>query len=275
MRRPEVRRTEAIRFGVENRNQAAFAIHRRNTQKLMSLTYQPFAVSPQLGDLQKSLSINVNAPERAVSAFGGAALVLAGLSRRSLGGALLALAGVALFKRGVTGHCGVYQSLNINSRSLQEPGVPGNKGQKVVKSVTISRPRAEVYSFWRKLDNLPAFMSHLEKVEVLDDQRSRWTVHGPAGSSVEWEAEIINEHQDQMLAWQSLPGADVQNAGSVWFEDAPNGGTEVRVSLEYLPPAGAIGAAVAKLFGESPDVQLQEDLGRLKEQLEGGRPVAA
>jgi uncharacterized membrane protein len=140
----------------------------------------------------------------------------------------------------------------------------------VTKSVIISRSPAEVYQFWRRLENLPRFMKHLKTVEPIDDVRSRWVVKGPAGSEVEWTAKILANRENEAISWESLPGAEVQNAGSVWFEPAGNGGTEVRVILRYYPPAGRLGAAVAELFGEAPDQQLAEDLQRLKETLEVG-----
>jgi uncharacterized membrane protein len=116
-------------------------------------------------------------------------------------------------------------------------------------------------------------MEHVEMVEPIDDVRSRWVVKGPAGSRVEWTAKILADRQNEVISWESLPGAEVRNAGSVWFEPAENGGTEVKVILRYYPPTGRIGAAVAELFGEASDQQLAEDLRRLKETLEVGSPA--
>jgi uncharacterized membrane protein len=113
-------------------------------------------------------------------------------------------------------------------------------------------------------------MEHVEAVEAIDDLRSRWAVKGPAGSRLEWTAKILADRENEVISWESLPGAEVQNAGSVWFEPAANGGTKVKVILRYYPPTGRLGAAVAELFGESPDQQLAEDLQRLKEALEVG-----
>jgi uncharacterized membrane protein len=113
-------------------------------------------------------------------------------------------------------------------------------------------------------------MEHLESVQVLDDRRSRWTAKGPAGRNVEWEAEIHNEIPGERIAWRSLPNADVDNAGSVHFRDLGNGRTEVRVVLSYAPPAGRLGAAIAKLFGEEPSQQVAEDLRRFKQVMEAG-----
>lgn len=236
----------------------------------MALTTQPFAQSRELDDVRAGIDNNVQTAERIGSVAAGVGLVAYGVSRRSLTGLLLAVFGGALIRRGATGHCGVYQKLGINSKGLNtEAGVPDGKGIKVVKTVTVDRPPSEVYRFWRKLENLPRFLEHVESVRELDPSRSHWVVKGPAGSQVEWTAQIINDRAGEMISWESIPGAEVQNAGSVWFESARDGaGTDVKVSLQYAPPAGVIGVAVAKLFGEAPDQQLDDDLVRFKNLVE-------
>ncbi|HKQ08294.1 MAG TPA: SRPBCC family protein [Blastocatellia bacterium] len=143
-----------------------------------------------------------------------------------------------------------------------------------VNTVTINRAPEEVYRFWRDFENLPRFMSHLESVQVSDQKRSHWVAKAPAGTTVEWDAEIIEDRPNQLIAWRSIEGADVDNSGTVRFDRAPgNRGTEVRVEVEYNPPAGALGAAVAKLFGEAPEQQIKGDLRRLKQVLEAGEVV--
>jgi uncharacterized membrane protein len=219
---------------------------------------------------------NVAPVERIASAAIGAAVIGYGLSRRSLGSLLLAAVGGALVHRGVSGHCYGYDALGINTREgSTSSGVRDADGIRVTQSITIDRTPAEVYRFWRRLENLPQFMKHVETVEPIDDVRSRWVVKGPAGSRVEWTAKILADRHNQVISWESLPGAEVQNAGSVWFEPAQNGGTEVKVILEYYPPTGRLGQAVAKLFGEAPDQQLAEDLERLKDALEVGSAAIA
>jgi len=153
--------------------------------------------------------------------------------------------------------------------------VPGNRGIKVEKSVAVNRSASELYTYWRNFENLPHFMDHLESVTVQDDKRSHWVAKAPAGTTVEWDAEIINEKENELIAWRSLDGADVDNAGSVRFSEAIGGrGTIVKVSLEYDPPAGIIGSLIAKLFGEEPSQQVQEDLHRFKQVMETGeRPT--
>jgi uncharacterized membrane protein len=138
-------------------------------------------------------------------------------------------------------------------------------------SITIAKPRNEVYQFWRNLSNLPRFMRHIESVEESDDTHSHWVIKAPAGRMMEWNAVIHNEVPGEMIAWRSLEGADVDNAGSVWFQDAPGGrGTEIRVELQYDPPAGVVGAAVAAICGKEPSQQIKQDLQHLKEILEAG-----
>lgn len=246
----------------------------------MPLRTQPFADAPELARpldrLSSSLEQNIEMPERVGSVVAGSALVLYGLSRRSLGGVLFALLGGGLLYRGSTGYCAMYHQLGINSRQMNdETGVRGDKGIKVERSIRIARSPHDVYRFWRNLENLPRFFENVESVTPVDELRSRWVVKGPAGTHLEWTAQILTDHDGELISWESLPGAEVQNAGSVRFERADDGGTEVKVALQYYPPSGIIGAAVAKLFGEAPDQQLDEDLARLKQLLESsGQPAA-
>jgi uncharacterized membrane protein len=140
--------------------------------------------------------------------------------------------------------------------------------------ITVKRPTAEVYAAWRKFENLPTFMAHLESVNPIGDGHTRWRATGPAGTVVEWEAEIDSEHINEHISWRSVGDATVRNSGRVDFVAAPGGrGTEVRVHLSYDPPAGKLGAAVAKLFGEAPDQQIRDDLRRFKQVLEIGAVV--
>lgn len=246
----------------------------------MALRTPPFADAPQLSRpldrVRSSLEQNVETAERIGSIVAGSALVLWGLSRRSLGGVLLALVGGGLLHRGSTGYCALYRQLGINSRQMNdEAGVPGDKGIKVERTVRIARSPQEVYRFWKNLENLPRFFEHVERVTPVNERRSHWVVKGPAGTQVEWTAEILTDREGELISWESLPGAEVQNAGSVRFERAGDGRTDVKVTLQYYPAAGVIGAAVAKLFGEAPDQQLDADLGRLKQLLEGSGETVA
>jgi len=173
--------------------------------------------------------------------------------------------------RGASGFCPAYFATGIRSRrDAPERALSGSRGLNLKESVTIARPVSEVFRFWKTLDNLPLFITHLEAVEALDDQRSRWTFRGPAGVTVRWDATVINEIEDKLIAWKSLPGADVVSAGSVSFAPARRGGTELTVSMQYSPPAGKVGAAVAWVMGRAPASELREDLRHLKNLLEAG-----
>lgn len=220
--------------------------------------------------------VNVHKVERVASLVLGAGLLVLGGIRRGFVGAALAALGGGLVHRGVTGHCHLYGALRISTaHGVRGPSasVPHGQGIKVKRSVTVRAAPEAVYAFWRQLDNLPRFMQHLESVEVLDEQRSRWRVEGPAGQTVEWEAQIINDVEGELIAWRSLPGSEIPNAGSVRFERAVNGhGTIVTVTLEYDPPAGVLGALAAKLLGADPDQQVDEDLHRFKQILEADVP---
>jgi uncharacterized membrane protein len=220
---------------------------------------------------QANPSINVATKERINSVVGGAVLLLIGLRRRTTFGALMAIAGGALIYRGVTGHSSVYAALGKNTaeEDTPEPQEFFEHGVHVEQSVTIDKPADEIYRFWRQLDNLPRFMNHLESVTTLDDNRSHWVCAAPAGRQVEWDAEIINDEPNKLIAWRSTENADVHSTGSVRFLDAASGnGTDVHVILEYLPPAGQVGRWIAKLFGEEPDQQVRDDLRQLKQVME-------
>jgi uncharacterized membrane protein len=220
-------------------------------------------------------AINVNKPERIASVIGGGLLAWLGVRRGSWGGVALIAMGAEAIRRGLTGHCALYEALGVRTASLgqgsESTSVPYELGVRVERAVTVARPREEVYQFWRNLENLPRFMNHVQSVRVIDDQRSHWVAKAPGGRTVEWDAEIINEIPNELIGWRSLEGSQVQNAGSVHFKDAADGrGVEVRVLLQYNPPAGLVGATLAKLWGEEPGQQIQEDLRRFKTILEAG-----
>lgn len=152
----------------------------------------------------------------------------------------------------------------------------GPKGVHASGRCVVNRPRSEVYSFWRDFKNFPKFMKHLQSVEELDGQRSRWIAKAPAGTTVSWDATIVADIPGEEITWRSLENADVDNAGAVRFEQAPGGrGTIVKVNLQYNPPAGVVGSTVAKLFGEEPNQQLDDDLRRFKQVMEVGEVVVS
>jgi uncharacterized membrane protein len=141
----------------------------------------------------------------------------------------------------------------------------------VERSIRIDRSPEELYKFWRNFENLPRFMNHLQAVDVVDEQRSHWITKAPLGNRVEWDAEITDDQPNELICWRSLPGADVYNQGCVSFKSSDyEPGTQVRVTMEYKPPGGMVGAVVANFFGEDPAQQLYEDLWRLKQEIERG-----
>jgi uncharacterized membrane protein len=156
------------------------------------------------------------------------------------------------------------------------PSLKSGEGVKTEKSITINRSPEEIYSFWHKLENLPRFMKHVQSVSPRDGAVSHWVVKTSHGRTLEWDARVIEDKPGQMISWQSLEGADMDNAGSVWFTAAEGGsGTVVKVSMKYSPPGGKLGAVIAKFFGDDPEKEMQEDLARLKEILESGETSAA
>ena len=221
-------------------------------------------------------SINVADAERWASAIGGAALTAFGIKQlkdRSPAGAAIAAAGSALMYRGATGHCPVYAAAGITTAADEgtREALAGPRGVHVEEVVTINAPADQLFRFWRDFEQLPRFMDHLVSVSQMDQRRSHWVAKGPARTTVEWDAEIINEIPGELIGWRTLDGSEVVSAGSVRFRGAFGGrGTEVRVRLQYDPPAGRIGATVAWLLGHEPSQVIREDLRRFKQLMETG-----
>jgi uncharacterized membrane protein len=206
-----------------------------------------------------------------------AALIGYGISRRSLSGLCLVAGAAPLAYRGVTGEwpAGLRGALGSSGDTRQ--ALSGSRGIHVRESVRLECPVDEVYRFWIRLENLPTFMGNLVSVDDLGGGRSRWVARGPRNMPVQWDAEIINEIPNKVIAWRSLPGGDVVTAGSVTFQPArgEERSTQVTVTLQYQPPAGKVGALVAKLFGREPQQTVREDLRRLKQLLEAGEIARA
>ena len=210
---------------------------------------------------------NVGQTERMASILGGAALLIFALLRRAKLSLPLLLGGGYLLYRGASGNCLIYQAIGLQRSQMED----GDTGVYVERSITIGRPVEEVYDYWRNFSNLPHFMQHLATVETGADGQSHWTAKAPLGRTVEWDAEIDEERENELITWHSLPGSQIENTGRVQFEEAPGArGTVVHLWLSYRPPAGSAGTAVARLFGEEPDIQVREDLRRFKRILETG-----
>lgn len=226
--------------------------------------------------------VNVGQNERWLSLIAGGLLALYGIKRRETPGGAAALAGAMFLYRGTTGHCSMYQALGVNSAegttgsaafadrgSDTRQQLGGARGIHVDESITLDKPIAEVYKFWRNFENLPKFMNHLQSVSMREGGVSHWVAKGPAGLDVSWDARIINDVANKVIGWQSLEGSTVSTAGSVNFDETAHG-TTVRVHLQYSPPGGRLGAAVARVFGEEPNQTIREDLRRFKRLMETG-----
>ena len=150
------------------------------------------------------------------------------------------------------------------------------KGHSVASAaVTINRPREDLYAFWRNLSNIPTFMENVEAINMIDERRSHWQVKAPAGRMVEWDARLTEDIPNEILAWTSEPGADVENSGRIVFADAGDRGTVVHATILYDPPAGVVGKIVAKMFQREPAIQVRRDLRRFKQLMETGEIATA
>lgn len=224
---------------------------------------------------------NVGRTERLASVAGGGLLAAYGLKRGGLGGLLLVAGAAALVQRGITGHCSVYQALGVNTADDEHSGAresEGVQGGPVHLSVvtTVNRPADELYRFWRDPNNVPRFSKWIDSVRVDSPTRAHWTYHGPMGRSWEWDTEVTQETEGESFSWQSLAGSDVQTSGSVRFRPlGADGGTEVTYTVDFSPPLGVVGAAVANLFHAFPEEQARGDLQTFKQLMETGEIPAA
>ena len=224
---------------------------------------------------------NTGELERVLSGLFGTMSLIGGLSRRNWIGAALTMAGGALLHRAVSGYCPAFGTLGIdrsNSRlrrstdtyRLNQNKVQPNRATKVRQSIAINRSPSELYRVWRTVDRLPSIMNHLDSVRVMNDRLSHWVIKTMPGiPPMEWDAEIIHDVENQRIGWKSLPGADITNAGSVEFKPTGDGQqTWLTVTLQYEPPGGQLRTAMAKLFGEDPNMKIGRDLQRFKELME-------
>jgi uncharacterized membrane protein len=216
---------------------------------------------------RKPADVNISSGEQKLSVIAGGLLTLSAL-RHSPKSALtlLALGGTLLY-RGLTGHCPLYQRLGI---SPQEGFA--SRAIEIDESLTINKPRAEVYGFWQNLENLPKFMHHLISVTRTGDNTTHWIARAPRDfTTVEWDAETLEQRTNEVIAWRSLPDADIHNTGRVEFADAAGGrGTQLRVRILYQPPAGPLGAAAAGLLNPVLSSMIKQELRRLRSLLETG-----
>jgi uncharacterized membrane protein len=206
------------------------------------------------------LSVNVSNTERIISAVAGG-LILYHTIKKHKAGSLLLLGGGYLLYRAVTGHCSVY--------AMREERPQGSKNINIRTSVVVNRPRSEVYSFWRHLENLPLFMKHLESVREIDDRTSSWVAKLPGGlGMLHWNAEIVKDVKDSELSWRSLPDASVENAGKVNFSDTPSRGTRIDVMITYRAPLGMIGEEVSRMMTPATRHSIRKDIVGFKHFME-------
>lgn len=226
-------------------------------------------------DLQSKDGVNVGNSERLASGLLGGALMLMATREKTWFTKPLALVGISLLGRGVSGKCAVYKQLGVTSAQgghhLALPGGLFNRTVKVQKTVTVKVTRAEVYAFWRKFENLPSFTQNLISVSETEPGLTHWVARGPNELRLEWDARIHEDTPNERISWTTTDESKVQHNGSVSFREAPAGrGTEIKVVLRYDIPAGVVGQALAKMLGDEPGQQLDADLRRLKMVLETG-----
>ncbi|WP_081790959.1 SRPBCC family protein [Deinococcus phoenicis] len=223
-------------------------------------TTQPSTPKPYRDHSTESLLSPVERGVMGVLGLGALALSLRGGPVERL---LLAAVGVGFTGMAATGTNPLATALKIRQNE---------EGDTLVSdAVTVGQPPERLYAIWRDLTNLPGLMKHLESVQVLDERRSRWTVKGPAGTAVSWDAELTADEPGRRIAWRSLPGAAIENSGEVLFRPAPGDrGTEIRVNLAYHAPGGTTGAVIARIAGQEPSQQLRDDLMRFKREQELG-----
>jgi uncharacterized membrane protein len=227
--------------------------------------------------------VNVSRPERIASMIAGGALALYALKRRDAAGLPLALLGAELLRRGATGHCILYDALGMSTAQGHIPQrrsgelvsraatVDARKAIKIERTIRIERPRSELFAIWRNFEALPRHVPDLESVRELGGGRSHWIANFSGSKRVEWDSELVNEIPNQLIAWKTVGDPDIAHAGSVHFKDAPEGGTEMRIVLDYEPPGGMVGpllSSLARTFGHSPDTRMREDLRQFKYDVE-------
>lgn len=206
---------------------------------------------------------NVGATERILSVALGTYLLFRGLKDLNYRSVPALLASGYLVMRGGLGYCPI--SKQLGKKDVQTPAI------NIKAIMTVGKSREVVYSYWRRLSNLPAFMHHLREVKELDERQSHWIAEVPGvGGKIEWDAEIVKDEPNERIGWQSINGALIRNAGKVEFFDAPRQGTEVRIIFSYHPPAGGIGTAVAKLFNPIVKGMIENEVYNFKRVIEAG-----
>ncbi len=210
--------------------------------------------------------VNIAPVERIVSGAVGGLLLFNGIAKKGKSGSAQAIAGAVLLFRAVSGYSVVYDAIGKE----RIPRVARNIN--IRTQLTVNKPRNEVYAFWRELENLPLFMSHIKNVDTIDDKYSVWKAKLPGKVKIEWTAEIVKEEEDRFLGWSSIPNSTIDNAGKVEFKDANDGqGTEIDVTISYRPPLGIVGAGIAKLLNPVFENIVRNDIHNFKLFMETGQ----
>lgn len=244
-----------------------------STPTVRSSSEQASDISEMKRNPRSPVSINVGQTERLISMVGGGLLALYGLGRRGLSGVGLALLGGEMLRRGITGHCYLYQALDISTYE-ERPTVsklPFRQGVKVRRSMTILRSPEELYRFWRDVENAPQYMRHVRSVTVTGDRTSHWVAETPNGTTIEWDSEITQDIPNQLLAWRAVGKALTGSGGEIRFARATgNRGTVVTVEMDFPPMGGALGVPIETLLARGPEMEVHENLRRFKELMEAG-----
>ncbi|HEY8401548.1 MAG TPA: YgaP-like transmembrane domain [Cytophagaceae bacterium] len=236
----------------------------RKTVTMDTNNWQSTSQSQQ-GESVKSDKINVGTTERILSVGAGFLLAVLGLRGNKPSNIAMTLAGGALIFRGVSGYCPVNAALGRNTADT------GTTSLEVFTTIEVSKEREEVYAYWRRLENLSRFMSHIKSVYQYNDVRSRWEAELAGLGVVSWEADIMLEERGRYLAWKSIEGSQIENAGEVRFTEAGPGKTEIQVSIKYRLPESAIGVAAARLMQRSLENIITEDIKRFKKVIESDK----
>ena len=214
--------------------------------------------------------VNVGPVQRGVSALAGVALVAAGLRRPTLGGVALAGAGTSLLYRATTGYCHLFGALGIDTARDDDGGAPSDAVE-IRRSITIQRPRDEVYRRWRDPQSQPRVWSHFAELTNATEQGAHWRFEAPLGRTLGWDARVVDERPGELVAWEAAEGADLRNEGTVEFRDAPGDwGTEITLRVRFDPPAGLLGDAAARVLDDPPKLVLEKALRRFKSLVETG-----
>jgi uncharacterized membrane protein len=252
-----------------------FAI-RRTSMTTDDIEFNRYSSASLDQDRRGARSHNMSETERWLSLAVGVGLLGLGLKQGIRDGLMLAVTGGALLYRGASGQCPLYKVAGIDtSTDRPRPGVsvPHGRGVKIEHAVFITKSPEELYRYWRQFENLPRFMDNLVAVKTEGDNRSHWVVKAIGNAEISWDAEIVNDVPNELIAWRTVENSDVDHAGSVRFEGTERG-TRVKVTMEYRPPAGKVGVGLAKLFGQEPRQMIESDLQRFKQLMESGEVLS-